>query len=125
MSATLWQIPDCRIPRRIALGAHRFSRQTPRTMTRDEVLQLELRQLRRRLIARCIYNEREGLDLVALRFGLKIDKPSATAPWKVWHPAREESAFTSVDLTEAVIRAAAVMMDDELPPVSVGSPQQN
>jgi hypothetical protein len=94
-------------------------------MTRDEVLRLEVRQLRKRLIARLIYNEREGLDLVALRFGLIIDKPSSAEPWKVWHPARAECAFTSIDLTEAVIRAAAVMMDDGIPPSRAGSPPQN
>jgi hypothetical protein len=84
-------------------------------MTRDEVLRLELRQLRRKLVARSIYDEREGLDLVALRFGLNIDKATGDGPWTVWHPLRAESMFTSRDLTEAVIRAAAVMMDDELP----------
>ena len=82
-------------------------------MTREEVLRLEVRQLKRRLATRSIFDEREGLDVVAARFGLNIDKEHAGAPWKVWHPSREESTFTSRDLTEAVLRAAAVMMDEE------------
>ena len=86
-----------------------------RVMTREEVLSLEVRQLKRRLAARSIFDEREGLDVVAVRFGLNIDKTASNGPWKVWHPAREESTFMSRDLTEAVVRAAAVMMDDESP----------
>ncbi|HEX5177368.1 MAG TPA: hypothetical protein VFV83_10080, partial [Chthoniobacteraceae bacterium] len=73
-----------------------------------------------------VYNEREGLDLVALRFGLIIDKPSPAEPWTVRHPARAESTFTSIDLTEAVMRAAAVMMDESVPPPSrAGASPQN
>lgn len=89
-------------------------------MKREEVLSLEVRQLKRRLAERAIFNEREGLDVVAVRFGLNIDKADSNGPWKVWHPSREESSFTSRDLTEAVVRAAAVMMDDSEVPAAAG-----
>ena len=82
-------------------------------MTRDEVLTLDVRQLKRQLAARCIFDEREGLDMVAGRFGLIVDKEEGGNRWKVSHPTRAEAAFTSIDLTEAVIRAAAVMMDEQ------------